>query len=519
MNTVGKKGSLEKRKILYIIILLIGAAARIYRLASALGGINQDEAFGAREAWSLLHSGIDSFGYSWPMYLTTWGSGMSVGNSLLMLPFIALFGRHIWVFRLPQVIVGIATLMAVEKIVKETIDEEAALWAMFLLAINPWHIMMSRWGLDCNLAPGFLIFSLLFFVSGMKNERYYLLSALFYGLSLYCYATIWPVVPFIVLLQGIYLLYVKKARITKWTVASGLLLGILAIPAFLFLLVNKGIISEMVTPWLSIPKLVVMRDSEISVAGMAGKMKNLFSILVNEYDGCYWNSTEQYGMYYKCFLIFAVIGLFYCVKSVYKSLKTRIYDGYVLMGIQFLTAFVLGSLIYVNVNRINCIHISIIVFMAVGICRTLRLLRKDLKYITEVTVIVFCVLFLSFEHFYFGVYANNIGRMFQDGMEQAVEYAESLAGEDDTIYVGEGIFYTKILAFSKLTPEEYIETVQYTNYPAAFLDVSQCGNFVFNTPLEGNDGIYIIDLTKQTESCVDMGYTVEQFGNMAVVYK
>lgn len=157
--------------------------------------------------------------------------------------------------------------------------------------------------------------------------------------------------------------------------------------------------------------------------------------------------------------------------------------------------------------------------MAVGICRTLRLLRKDLKYITEVTVIVFCVLFLSFEHFYFGVYANNIGRMFQDGMEQAVEYAESLAGEDDTIYVGEGIFYTKILAFSKLTPEEYIETVQYTNYPAAFLDVSQCGNFVFNTPLEGNDGIYIIDLTKQTESCVDMGYTVEQFGNMAVVYK
>ena len=67
MNTVGKKGSLEKRKILYIIILLIGAAARIYRLASAPGGINQDEAFGAREAWSLLHSGIDSFGYSWPM--------------------------------------------------------------------------------------------------------------------------------------------------------------------------------------------------------------------------------------------------------------------------------------------------------------------------------------------------------------------------------------------------------------------------------------------------------------------
>lgn len=82
-----------------------------------------------------------------------------------------------------------------------------------------------------------------------------------------------------------------------------------------------------------------------------------------------------------------------------------------------------------------------------------------------------------------------------------------------------GIKYPKVLAFSTLSPEEYIQTVQYTNYPAAFLDISQCGNYVFNTPLTGNDGIYIIDQTRQTENCEDMGYTVEQFGNMAVVYK
>ena len=519
MNVVGKKDSLDKRKILYIVILLVGAFARIYRFGSAPGGINQDEAFAAREAWSLLHYGTDSFGYPWPMYLTAWGSGMNVWNTILMIPFIAILGQHTWVFRLPQVIIAIATIIAVEKIVRETMDGETALWAMFLLAINPWHIMMSRWGLESNLAPGMLVFGLLFFIQGMKNEKYYLLSALFYGMSLYCYATIWPIVPFIVLLQTVYLLYVKKAKITKWTVAAGILLGMLAIPVVLFLLVNKGVIAEIVTPWFSVPKLVVMRDGEISLLGMDKKLGNLFSILVNEYNGYYWNSTEQYGLYYKCFLIFAVIGLFYCVKSVYKSLKTRDYDGSVLLGIQFLMAVVLGTLIYVNVNRINCIHISIIVFMAVGICRVLRLLRKELRYIPEVTVIVFCVLFLNFEQFYFETYNNNIGRMFQDGMESAVQYAETLAGEGNTIYVGEGISYPKILAFSELTPEEYMETVQYTNYPAIFLDISRCGNYVFHTPLTGEDGIYIIDMTRQAENCVDMGYTVEQFGNMAVVYK
>lgn len=145
MNVVGKKDSLDKRKILYIVILLVGVFARIYRFGSAPGGINQDEAFAAREAWSLLHYGTDSFGYPWPMYLTAWGSGMNVWNTILMIPFIAILGQHTWVFRLPQVIIAIATIIAVEKIVRETMDGETALWAMFLLAINPWHIMMSRW--------------------------------------------------------------------------------------------------------------------------------------------------------------------------------------------------------------------------------------------------------------------------------------------------------------------------------------------------------------------------------------
>lgn len=393
------------------------------------------------------------------------------------------------------------------------------MWAMFLLTISPWHIMMSRWGLESNLAPGFLVFGLLFFIQGIKNEKFFLLSAFFYGLSLYCYATIWPIVPFIVLLQVIYLLYVRKAKVTKWTVASGILLGILAIPVFLFLLVNKGMIGEIVTPVLSIPKLVVMRDGEISVDQIGKKTENLLSILVNENDGRYWNSTEQFGLYYKCFLIFAVIGLLYCIKGGYRSLKTRIYDGYVFIGIQFLTVFVLGMLIYVNVNRINCIHISIIIFMADGIYHVQQMIRNDLKYIKEITIAGFLLCFLLFEHFYFGEYARDIGRMFQDGIEPAVRYAENLAGEKNTIYVDKSIFYPKVLVFSKLTPEEYRETVQYANYPAVYLKINTCGNYMFGTSLEGNDGIYIIDLTTQTESCVDMGYTVEQFGNIAVVYK
>ncbi len=108
--------------------------------------------------------------------------------------------------------------------------------------------------------------------------------------------------------------------------------------------------------------------------------------------------------------------------------------------------------------------------------------------------------------------------MFQNGIKPAVRYAEMLADAKEIIYAGENISYPKILAFSDLSPKEYIETVQYTNYPATYLNISQCGNYVFNVSAEGNDGIYIIRFD-QTENYVDMGYTVEQFGNIAVVYK
>ena len=154
--------------------------------------------------------------------------------------------------------------------------------------------------------------------------------------------------------------------------------------------------------------------------------------------------------------------------------------------------------------------------MSVGLYRVQQLLKKDLKYIPQVMTVGFCILFLCFESFYFGDYAETIGDMFKDGMEQAVLRAEELAGENEIIYVGD-IDYPKVLAFSKLSPEEYRATVQYTNYPGAYLDVSQCGNYVFHAVADGGDGLYIVECSDINYS--DMGYGVEQFGNMLVLYK
>ena len=185
------------QQLLFILILILGIGARLWMFGDVPGGINQDEAFAAREAWSLLHYGKDSFGYPYPMYLTAWGSGMNALNTYLMMPFIALFGMHTWVFRLPQLLIGILSLFAIEEIVSKVSNWKCSLLAMFLLAISPWHIMLSRWALESNLVVGFLLFGLLFFIYGIEKQPYFILSAVFYGLGLYCYAAVWPIVPMI----------------------------------------------------------------------------------------------------------------------------------------------------------------------------------------------------------------------------------------------------------------------------------------------------------------------------------
>ena len=156
--------------ILFSVFLLLGIFIRVWRFGTVPGGINQDEAFAGYEAWALLNFGLDSSGHSFPVYLTAWGSGMNALASYLMMPFIAVFGLEVWVIRLPQLIVSCLTLVAVFGIVRRLAGGRAALIALLLVAVCPWHVYLSRWGLESNLAPGFLTFGLYFFVRGLGGH-------------------------------------------------------------------------------------------------------------------------------------------------------------------------------------------------------------------------------------------------------------------------------------------------------------------------------------------------------------
>lgn len=501
-------------KILFFLFISIGIFARVWKFGSVPGGLNQDEAFCGYEAYSILHYGTDSFGYRFPVYLSTWGSGMNALNSYLMMPFIAIFGLHDWVIRLPQLIVACLTLWVVYLIVKEIFQEQVALCALFLLSISPWHIGLSRWALESNLAPGFLMFGLYFFLLGLKKSKFFMLSALMYGLSLYCYATIWPIVPLLLLLQLLYAFSSKQLHFDRYLLFAGLILGILAFPLLLFLLINYDVIPEIRTCFLSIPRLSYMRSEDISFNQIPQNIKNLRNLLMYQTDNVLTNGTSRYGIYYRGTFSFFVLGTFHCITSAVERIRHKETAPTVFLLIQLLCGVLIGFLVVANINRVNILFIPMIIIAADGIYYLCSLIH--LKYLV-LPAVYYTVLFLGFEHYYFSEYSELIRENYFQGLDMAVEEAISY---DTPIYFSDSLNYPRILFYAKEPAPEYTATVVYEQYPAKWLKAISFGRFssVFDPYFPDTSITYLLAPEVPLDAYLEMGFELHSYNGYTVAH-
>lgn len=501
------------------LLILLGIVTRIYGLSNYPGGINQDEAYAGYEAYCLGHYGTDSFGYHNPVYFTAWGSGMNVMYSYLLIPFISVFGVHTWVIRLPQAIMSIITIGVLYKLVRKYYSDNVAFCIAGFLAICPWHIMASRWGLESNLAPAFLLLALYFGVKGIENHKFLIISALLYGGSLYCYATIWIIVPIILILQVTYLLYIKSITFDRYFIGAVAIVLVLAFPLILFIAINRGLMTEIKTPFFSIPKLLSYRGEEISFDKIGDNLKNVWNIIYYQRDGLTWNSTDDYGLYYYGTFIFTLVGFVCSVKIAINSIKSKKSDLNVYLLIWFVSALFLGTVVNVNITRINSIHLCIVVYTAIGFICFINMLRMEYRWIMCILLVGIIYLFVSFEVYYTGEYEQYVGYEFQSGVEDALLYAEQLAEEynNQSININQ-IAYPKVLLFGKVSPEMFQNSAQYTEYPAAFLHPLRIDKYNFDIEPSGEKGIYLLQNFSNTDYA-KMGYSVRKFEHIEVLYK
>lgn len=496
-----------------VLIFLLGAALRLIAFGQVPSGYHTDEAFAAWNAYSLYHGGIDSAGYSWPVYFEAWGGGQSALLTYLMLPLLALNGgeMNLYIPRIPEVTVALLTLIAVYFLMRKLFNERIALWAMFLTAICPWHIIISRWGLDASLAPGFLMFGFCFFVYGLEKRPMLLLSALCYGLSLYCYAVIWMVVPVILLLEFGYCLACHKLTFDKWLVLSGVIVALFAFPLVAFLLVNNDIIPSFKIGIFSVYHLTSYRGSELatSLSEMLANLKNALWLFYRQDVSLPYDIIMPYGFFYDIGRFFIVIGLFSILIRGIGSILRREFSPYLLLWPQLLAPGIVMIMITIHITNINCAYLPLVLSEVIGVvtaAEALGALLKNRRQLAEriVSILIFCIFLgnvIAFEKTYYTDYEELTSAWFQEGTEAAVQKAMEIASETGCeIYVNAGINFPNVLLFSRTPAAEYLETVVYSDAPpkpASFIkEDGTVFHLGFDETTLSSDDVYIIYYTQ-----------------------
>lgn len=522
-----KKIKINKWNILFLLILTIGIFIRINQFGNIPNGINQDEAYSAYEAYSLANYGVDSHGYKFPVYLTAWGSGMNALQSYLTIPFVKLFGLNTFSARLPALILSILTLIYYYKLIKElTKNNVLSLISLFILAVSPWHIMISRWGLESNLAPGILLIAIYYFVIGIKSNKFYIISSLLFGLALYSYATLWICVPLILICFLIYLLVKKQFFINKYTLLSVIILFVFSLPLILFILINKGYIPE-INSFISIPKLLYFRNADYEFSNLILHLKNLIKLLVFSKDGLLWNVYPKYGLYYSigslflCFGFLSTTYLFF--KHWLQHKKIELIQVFFIIYL-FLIAY---SLCFkdINSNRLNYLHLFNIYFISHFIY---LLYFKTKPVILIIIISLFSLNFYRFSIDYFTEY-NKLAeqaQVFNAGFEKAVQF--SMTKGDSIIIDGRIKYIYSILLFStKIDPTDFINGVNYGNYPAPYLNVNQIlyqknnkfFRFQYNDNPEVNENyVYIFIYYSEIPEEIKNNFSSVQFNDYFVYY-
>ncbi len=213
-------------------VIALAAFLRLYQLGQVPPSLDWDEASLGWNAYSILKTGSDEYGKSWPVSLQSFNDYKPALYAYATVPSLAVFGLTEFAVRFPSALAGILTVVLTFFLVRElTGDKSLGLVASFLLTISPWHIQFSRVAFEANLALFFFVLGALFLYRFLNRDSRpsLFISLISLVLSIYTYHSSRVVVP--VFLIAI-LVYYRKQFLARWrlVIASGILVVILLYP-------------------------------------------------------------------------------------------------------------------------------------------------------------------------------------------------------------------------------------------------------------------------------------------------
>ena len=218
------------RQLFFLFILVaVATILRFWQLGGVPASPDWDETALGYNAYSIMQTGKDEYGKSFPIILRSFDDYKPALYAYLAIPFIKIFGLEVFAVRLPSAILGVVTVVATYFLLKELFkDPKIGAIGSFLLAISPWHLQFSRIAFESNVGLACNIFSILFFLKGLKKPWLLFLSTIFAGLSLHVYQSEKVFVPLLFLVL-IVVFRKEFFRLPKRYIGASLFVGMLLV--------------------------------------------------------------------------------------------------------------------------------------------------------------------------------------------------------------------------------------------------------------------------------------------------
>lgn len=490
---------------LFLGIVAIAFLLRFYQLGINPPELTWDEASWGYNAYTLGIDGRDEFGRFLPLdYLESFGDFKPpVYVYLTILP-VKLLGLTPLAVRFPSALAGVFTVIVCFFLTREIFHASRhrdwyAVVASLLLAVSPWHIMLSRAAFEANVASLLLMSGVYFFLIAVRQKPWMLcVSILCFVLCIYTFNSARVVSPLVVI--SLSLFFWRQLRRIKKQVAVAMIIGvILMLPTAKFLLSPQAGLRYKEVNIFSDVSLVERSNLQIAYdqhAIYAPLIHNRRFIYFTEFIMHYFDnlspsflfftgdgnpkfSTQDVGQMYVVELPFLIIGALYLFRK--KE------GAWFILPVWLMLAIIPAAVARETPHalRIEGTLPTWQIITAYGFIQILEGIKRFFISAQKILVIVMgLVLFLSlfyFQHGYYNHYPRDFSNQWQYGYREVVNYMTHQEANYDRIYMTEalGRAYIYYLFYARIQPEYFRKNAIVDRDAFGFVHVSEIGKYHF----------------------------------------
>lgn len=186
---------ISKPYFLLSILVAFALLLRVYRISDFPVSLNWDEVSHGYNAYSILKSGADEWGFKFPAIFRAYGDYKLPVYIYISALSVGVFGLNEFAVRLPSVIAGTVAVLLTYYLTKELLKNQKSkklttrvgLMAAFLLTIEPWSLFLSRPAFEANLALVLFLGGFLLLLKSYSKVKYLPFSVILLGLSVWTY--------------------------------------------------------------------------------------------------------------------------------------------------------------------------------------------------------------------------------------------------------------------------------------------------------------------------------------------